>query len=254
MDLIEKLKLVCILEKSEVKVTAIEGISKKEYEAFIKFDGKFFGYNGPTFQVNTTKPSNNKYHFIFINDKSGSMSGTDAQPSEQFIKQRHNNRVGALYQCIYAFLKARAGYNDIVSCIQYDSHANIIFANLPANPDNIVKNYLLNYTADGGTEYRDPIMKSRNILTNNPSGHIPVAYFMSDGECGDNGATTELQSIMSQYSSLGFKLHTIGFGPSALNFAILESLAKIGNGTFSNSSINLNDLTNKYVALAGLLE
>jgi len=129
----------------------------------------------------------------------------------------------------------------------------LFFTNLPLNTDNIVNNYLMKYSAGGGTEYRDPIMQIRDILVNNPKSYIPVAYFMSDGECSDNGATTELQSIMSQYSSLGFKLHTIGLGTNN-SFPILEQLARIGNGTCSKASISLTDLTNKYIALAGLLE
>jgi len=110
--------------KSEVTIKAIEGVSGKEYQAFIKFDGKFFEYSGPKFEENV---SSNSYHIIFANDISGSMSSTDTQPSLKFIKDKHNNRVGALYEACYSFLKVREASSDIVSCIVHESKAKPIF-------------------------------------------------------------------------------------------------------------------------------
>lgn len=49
--------------KSEVKVTAIEGISKKKYEAFMKFESQTLEYNGPPAPQVPTK----SYHmYVFI--------------------------------------------------------------------------------------------------------------------------------------------------------------------------------------------
>jgi len=245
--------------KSEVTITAIEGTSKKRYEAFIKFDGKAFDYNGPKLEAES-KPVNN-YHIIFANDISSSMWTTDTQPSIPFIKEKHNDRVGTLYEACYSFLKAREGTSDLVTCVLHESTAYPIFNILPVNPDSLIKDYMLHYGKvctnglgyTGGNDFKDAMKKIRDALSKNPPGYIPIALFMTDGVWQEDGASEELTSIMDTYRSTGFTLHTIGLGPQ-VNRVLMQKFATIGNGTFSVSSINLADFKSKYVALAGLLE
>jgi len=231
-------------------------VHQKKYEAFIKFDGKAFDYNGPKLEIES-KPVNN-YHIIFANDISSSMWTTDTQPSIPFIKERHNDRVGALYEACYSFLKAREGTSDLVTCVLHESTAYPIFNILPVNPDSLIKDYMLNYGKSrygygGGNDFKDAMKKIRDALSINPPGYTPIALFMTDGVWSEDGASEELISIMDRYRSIGFTLHTIGLGPQ-INLALMQKFATIGNGTFSTSSINLADFKSKYVALAGLLE
>jgi len=112
---------------------------------------------------------------------------------------------------------------------------------------------MLNYGAGGDNNFKDVMIKIREVLSTSPGGYIPVALFMTDGEWYEDGAAEELTSVMSKYSSTGFTLHTIALGPT-INRELMQKFADIGKGTFSTSTINLEDFKSKYVALAGLLE
>jgi len=233
--------------KSEIKLNAIEKNSGKKYEAVIRFEGGLF----ETTEVPPQEPEHN-YHVIFANDISSSMGGRDVQPSLEFLKYSHGNRVGALYEACYAFLDQRSASNDIVSCVLYQSSASICFEQKPLSTS-LVRDYMMNRNAGGGTDFLSPMKSIESILSRSPHGYTPIALFMTDGECSDGGSSSILHNMMTTYSHLGFKLHTVGVGSSS-NHALLRLFADIGGGSFSSSGLNLTEMKQTYTHLAGRLE
>jgi len=68
------------------------------------------------------------------------MSDTDIKPDDETgsykIIQNHNNRLGAVYECVKQFVRTRCGVNgtnriddDITSFVQFDDNPTIVMQN-----------------------------------------------------------------------------------------------------------------------------
>lgn len=179
------------------------------------------------------------------------MQNRDTSPSMPMLQVRHNNRLGALYECCYEFLKLRENQSDIVSCVLYQSDAKIIFSNEKAR-SSLVESHMMSYTADGGTNFGRPMQLIRDLVASTPSPYIPIVFFMTDGESGDDGASSVLSDVVARFGQTGFQFNAIAIGRS--DHSVLRNLANIGNGKFSSSGINLEEMKNTYLSFAALLE
>ncbi|KAL9652414.1 hypothetical protein ABK040_012069 [Willaertia magna] len=240
-----KIQVDMYFGKSALEITACDKTSNKNYHAQVDFNkNHFHATNSDTVQNQQALES---YHFIFVNDKSGSMCDTDTTPSKTFISSRHNNRVGALYQACHAFLEERNGSGDIASCIMYDSHPSTLFVCQEVNPNLI--NQMMNYSAGGGTSFTAAMKAVESLLQsyyNSHSDYKVIVMFMSDGE--DNA--TEAKNITARLANTyGITLHTIQLGGTSDNSGLKE-LAMVGNGTFSRSGISVDTLVDVYKEIA----
>jgi len=185
-------KVKMFFGKSEVKVEAVESIHNTTYQARIDFGGDIVTFVGPNNSVDpqSSQPAQ-KYHVIFINDTSGSMDAEDTTPSLDWIT--HKNRVGALYESCYTFLKQREGKGDIVSCVAYNDKAVLVFSNEPNNDPQAVVNKMQVRGSDGGTDFLPPMCMLHELIDATPESFTPIAFFMTDGESDGKGAEEELQ-------------------------------------------------------------
>jgi len=247
--------------KTEIQVTAIESTSQNLYKASLKFDSSLLDYTGPT-------PKN--YHIIFINDTSGSMAIQGAKPSLSWMI--HQNNLGALYEACHSFLETRAGCKDIVSCILYNDKAVTHFQHQPVDPEALTRE-MMKVAADGNTHFGNAMKQLEVLLDSSPITHIPVAIFMTDGLCGDDGATETLRNIMTKHGPSGLTFHSVLFHSVLFHSVLFHSvlfnivasegespetllklMAEIGNGTMNFSKITLEDMKKTYMVLAALLE
>jgi uncharacterized protein YegL len=183
------------------------------------------------------------------------MQESDATPSLSWLKQNHNNRVGALYESCLAFMDSRlsASPDDLASCVVYDHSAKEVFRTQKLG-EKLIRDHLLKYNASGGTNFVDTMSRIGDILAANPSDYTPIALFMTDGEMNDDGAADVLQKIMNQYhDKTGFTLHTIVVGNGG-GTSLMQRLATIGKGKMHRSAMSLSELKQVYASLAGVLE
>jgi len=151
-------------------------------------------------------------------------------------------------------LQTRAGSSDMVSCILYRGTANIHFRHQSLDADVLTRN-MMQVGADGDTHFGNAIKELEVVLKTSPATHIPIAFFMTDGGCSDDGASDTLKEIMKTYGPSGFTFHSVLVGGcSPQELVLLKLLAEIGKGTMSTSKITLADMKNTYAALAALLE
>jgi len=109
--------------------------------------------------------------------------------------------------------------------------------------------------AEGETNFLEPIKLLDQLLGSNPADTTPIAFFMTDGQCNDGGASAELSRIMQKYANSGFMLHTVMITNTAQQpLDILQLLAKVGKGKSFLSAINLQDMKQTYSTLVALLE
>jgi hypothetical protein len=187
---------------------------------------------------------------IFVNDISGSMTSTDAKPTESFIVSKHNNRVGALYEASYHFLKKREGTTDIVSCLLHDSETKEIFSYQPVSSKLV--DHMLLYPARGGNNFKKAMLAVQNVISRDKSGLQPIVLFMTDGEMNEDGASEILESMMKTYAHTGITLNSICLGNSC-NDALMSKFATIGKGKFSKSGMNVIELKAVYESFADAL-
>ena len=93
-------------------------------------------------------------HHILVVDRSGSMSGGDAQPSDTRLKTSHNNRLGAVIDACNQYLEMRHGKssNDLVSFVAFESSAQTIFKGLPLDPTSLFER-MRSVRTQGGTNF-----------------------------------------------------------------------------------------------------
>ena len=115
------------------------------------------------------------YHIVFAIDKSGSMSSTDVKPDDKTgsckIIQNHNNRLGAVYECVKQFVRTRCGVNgtnqiddDIMSFILFDSNPTIVMQSRKFDYSDSLIDDLCKYKADGGTNYVKAINTAGDLI------------------------------------------------------------------------------------------
>ena len=115
------------------------------------------------------------YHIVFVIDKSGSMSSDDIKPDDRCgsakIIQSHDNRLGAVYECIEQFILTRCGpdgsaheANDIMSFILFDSDAHIIMERQTFVDNDELMETLCKQRAHGGTRFDKAIVAAGKLI------------------------------------------------------------------------------------------
>src|SRR5437016_14680921 len=90
------------------------------------------------------------------------MNGSDKNPEDRIgstgIIEKHDNRLGAVYECVKQFIDMRCGLdgsafteNDIMSFVLFDSDTRIAMENQKFAYSEELINTLCNYKASGGT-------------------------------------------------------------------------------------------------------
>jgi hypothetical protein len=177
------------------------------------------------------------------------MGSTDAVPTEGFIREKHNNRVGALYESCYAFLKKRSGTSDIVTALYHHHDTQVVFERQPTSPELV--NKMMQHGAGGDNNFKLCMTKLGEVLGRETLDYIPIALFMTDGQWTDDGGPNILQGLMNMHQSL--TLHAICLG-NGVKKDLMELYAKIGKGKLSMSGMNLVELKNVYETFADALK
>jgi len=94
----------------------------------------------------------------------------DRTGSEKII-ENHDNRLGAVYECIKQFIDTRCGVdgsaraeNDIMSFILFDTDVHVAMENQKFVYSNALINTLCNYHAFGGTRFAKAIVAAGELL------------------------------------------------------------------------------------------
>lgn len=213
--------------KSAIEIHATDKTTNKIFKASVDFERHLINNAPPP---GSSQVSSEQFHFIFVNDKSGSMGGNDARPSSS---KYSTNRLGALFESCEKFLEVRDGSNDVVSCIMYDYSAHSCFTTLPLST--ALVNNMSSYYADGGTSFSGAMSSVSSLISSTHSsyqGYTIVVLFMSDGE---DSAGEAIQITRNLVSSYGIILHTIQLGGSTDNIG-LQQMAAAGNGQFKRAN------------------
>jgi len=121
---------------------------------------------------------NISFHVIFVIDKSGSMSSTDVKPDDKTgsykIIQTHDNRLGAVYECVKQFVRTRCGVNrtnqiedDIMSIVLFDNDPTIVVENRAFDyddSDDSLIDELCKYETGSGTNFAKAISTAGNLI------------------------------------------------------------------------------------------
>lgn len=180
------------------------------------------------------------------------MANRDATPNMPMLTHSHNNRVGALYEACFDFLKTREGTADIVSVVLHHHDSIIVCQKVPVSAS-IVQKYMIPYNADGDNNFKKVMETIENIADNTESSYSCLALFMTDGNWNEDGASAVLKRVVGKHCAHGFQLHSIVLG-NDINVALMQQFATIGNGTFSKAGMSVIDLKRAYLQLAGLLK
>ncbi|CAF1360663.1 unnamed protein product [Adineta steineri] len=168
------------------------------------------------FDKTKQQQSTNSFHFIFVLDESGSMSG-------------HWN---SLIQAYVNFLNTREsdqGGDDIFSVVQFASTARPIYqgCKLAQAPRNLTMK-------GGGTTYIAGLKIADDVLTKDTTNSSIVMIFMSDGEDDNSQPLPKLTEIRKKYQNSGrrnFVCHTVAFGANVgSGRQLLQEMATAGNG------------------------
>jgi len=179
------------------------------------------------------------YHIIFVLDRSGSMMSNDMRPLmntpvEALLRNRHNNRLGAVYNAVHQFITVRKGAVqggeclDTISLILFNHSSEVIFANSNLGSFDNYLAMMLQHEPDGGTNFRVALDDAGRLLQQH---HDPsktnVVLFLSDGECSIADRTVEKFCVNSKNLGSPVFLFTILFSNSISSRSSLERMAEI---------------------------
>ncbi|EGO18972.1 hypothetical protein SERLADRAFT_352907 [Serpula lacrymans var. lacrymans S7.9] len=142
---------------------------------YVSSDGHLFSCRNPVVMQQA-------FHVIFVIDRSGSMGATDRRPlanapASNRITQRANNRLGAVYSSLHSFWSAReaavtrgqqiAARRDSYSVILFDHTMTVGVVNdFTSSPDQLLDT-VLQYRANGGTNYTAAIQQAQAVIEQN---------------------------------------------------------------------------------------
>ncbi|KAH9023069.1 hypothetical protein EDB83DRAFT_1992577 [Lactarius deliciosus] len=191
---------------------------------YISIDGHMFSCENPA--------DLQAFHVIFVIDRSGSMSIDDRRPlpdapATYRIREKADNRLGAVYSALYSFWSARhaavtvtprqqatGARRDAYSIILFsDTAKNAVVNDFTSTPDQLLDN-ILNEEADSGTNFVAAIQASQAVMIDNWSTErTPVIVFLSDGESSiqDKVVVDLCRSAIQHGKPLSF--HAVFFGP-----------------------------------------
>ncbi|EFC35432.1 predicted protein [Naegleria gruberi] len=212
--------------KSAIEIHAIDLTSKKSFKASVDFERHLINNAPPP----GPQISSEVFHFIFVNDKSGSMGGSDARPTSS---KYSNDRLGALFESCEKFLEVRDGSSDLVSCIMYDHSAYNCFTTNPLSTSLV--STMSSYVAGGGTSFTNAMQSVSSLISSTYPNHQSykiVVLFMSDGEDSADEAVSITGQLVSSHDII---LHTIQLGGSSDNTG-LRQMAATGRGQFKRAN------------------
>ncbi|CAG8473542.1 7953_t:CDS:10 [Ambispora leptoticha] len=202
---------------------------------YISTDGHHFTCENPI----------GNFHIVFVVDRSSSMSSRDRKPLNQrtitsCLLNAHNNRLGAVYEAVYNFIKTRnhsgkatfvgraAVDRDITSLILFNNAATVVFENQNLSDTEELLNMMMKFTPAGGTFFREGIKKAAEIIEKyyDPK-KTNVIMFLSDGECDTPELT--LRNLCQREVNKGtpLYLYTVLFNNHAKFGESLKKMADI---------------------------
>ncbi|KAI9443823.1 hypothetical protein H4582DRAFT_1807697 [Lactarius indigo] len=173
------------------------------------------------------------FHVILcLHSRSSSMSGHDPRPlpdapATHRIREKANNRLGAVYSALYSFWSARhaavtvtsgkqatGARRDAYSIILFgDAAKNAVVNDFTSTPDQLLDS-IMNERAEGSTNFAAAIQASQAVMIDNWSKErTPVMIFLSDGQFSiqDKAVVDLCHSAIQHGKPLSF--HAVLFGP-----------------------------------------
>ncbi|KAH8114632.1 hypothetical protein DFH11DRAFT_1508603 [Phellopilus nigrolimitatus] len=182
--------------------------------------------------------------------RSGSMSLGDRAPLPNYpastrIARVANNRLGAVYSALHSFWSARAAaINQASAAARRDAYSAILFTgsalevfnnDFSSTPDGLLDK-LLNYSADGGTNFNAALTMTQSIMERHWSTERcpPIVIFLSDGEC--SVADAVMYNLCRKAVGLGRALsfQAVSFGPDGSS-TWLRRMSQIAQEVQSNA-------------------
>ncbi|KAH9059728.1 hypothetical protein EDB87DRAFT_1831890 [Lactarius vividus] len=195
---------------------------------YISDDGHMFSCKNPAVVQQT-------FHVIFVIDRSSSMSNTDRRPLDNApatdrIRERADNRLGAVYSALYSFWSARhavvatdqqtiGARRDAYSVILFNATTkNVVVNDFTSSPDQLL-DIVLNEQTEWGTNFAAALQAGQEVMANNWSTErTPIMIFLSDGECRlpETAIQDLCRSAIQHGKPLSF--HAVAFGPNGQSY------------------------------------
>jgi uncharacterized protein YegL len=171
-----------------------------------------------------------RFHFIFILDESGSMSGTPW------------NQLCNAYSTFIAQRKGDQGFHDLVSVVAFNSYPREIFRKYPINQCPCLSGY-----RGGGTSFSPAINYASDYIISDPADCKKMVIFMSDGADGSSNAVQTVRTVKSRFPDLVF--NTVAFGSDA-DSRLLQEMASEGGGKLYTARTGI-ELQQAFATIAG---
>ncbi|KAH9027877.1 hypothetical protein EDB85DRAFT_1892774 [Lactarius pseudohatsudake] len=221
---------------------------------YISDDGHMFSCKNPAVVQQT-------FHVIFVIDRSSSMSNIDRRPLDNApatdrIRERVDNRLGAVYSALYSFWSARhtavatdqqtiGVRRDAYSVILFNATTkNVVVNDFTSSPDQLL-DIVLNEQTEWGTNFAVALQAGQEVMADNWSTErTPIMIFLSDGECPL--PETEIQDLCRSAIQHGWvvypsyangsltgpirkplSFHAVAFGPNGRSYPTLRMMTQL---------------------------
>ena len=121
---------------------------------------------------------------IFLVDQSGSMNSESEKPTNNSIRKKMNNMLGASIQAIDDFCNKREKINpkDKIALIGFNNTAITILENSPIDSKTLLEKCLQNLKPEKGTHFINAFKAAKTILeTAERKEHLPIVILLTDG-------------------------------------------------------------------------
>ncbi|GBB87958.1 hypothetical protein RclHR1_14460001 [Rhizophagus clarus] len=187
---------------------------------YISLDGHHFTCENPS-----TREA--AFHIILVLDRSSSMGQSDRKPIKNTpiynrLREKHDNRLGAVYNAVHSFLHTRLQsisnpvairVQDTVSIILFNNQVIVPYENQSLTDADAMLNNLLQHSASGGTDYDLAITKAGQLIdTYFDPIKANIIVFLSDGECGVPKSRLNQICKHNQDKKSPLYLYTVLFG------------------------------------------
>eukprot|EP00397_Hematodinium_sp_SG-2012_P006135 GEMP01006163.1.p1 GENE.GEMP01006163.1~~GEMP01006163.1.p1 ORF type:complete len:760 (+),score=164.36 GEMP01006163.1:908-3187(+) len=216
----------------------------EEYDAF-----NCSALLAPPLTSTKNAPLNSEGHveFIFVVDISGSMRRKDVNGSD-------DRRIDVVVRACQEFVEKQSleSPNDRYSLIHFNDSAERAFDNVSAgeacewfsqNEDILVPRF--------GTDYYAALKQLSSLSR---TSHLRV-LFLSDGRPKEWSAATLKMfqwvwlPILDMWT-YSLEIHCIGFGPSALDFEVLQQISQFGRGTTQIADLDVSALRRGFTSIS----
>ncbi|CAB4409761.1 unnamed protein product [Rhizophagus irregularis] len=196
------------------------------------------------------------------NDRSSSMTQSDRKPIKNTpiynrLKEKHNNRLGAVYNAVHSFLHTRlqstsnlaaARVQDTVSIILFNNKVIVPYENQSLEDADAMLNNLLQYSACGGTDYDIAIANAGQLIDKcfDPK-KANVIVFLSDGECGVPEPRLRQICKHNQDKKSPVYLYTVLFGSDSAPKVLSNNGNNGNNDNIASGSLkHMAEITQSY--------